>query len=90
MIKLFTAIALAIFNAFYLGWALSILWGWFIVQFGVIAITPFQGAGIMIVAAVFKMHARKVEIDIEHAIVATILSAPTLLGVGWIIKQITG
>lgn len=90
MIKLFTAIALAIFNAFYLGWALSILWGWFIVPLGIMAITPFQGAGIMIVAAVFKMHARKVEFDIEYAIIATILSAPTLLGVGWIVKTIIG
>lgn len=42
-------IPLAFLFSLYNGWALSYLWSWFIVPFGIPAITAWHGAGLFIV-----------------------------------------
>lgn len=72
------------------GWALKILWGWFIVPAFGIAALSFSGAmGLMIVSSLMTSQYIKRDEEAEVEAITYGLALPVvLLGVGWIVRAL--
>lgn len=71
------------------GWAVTILWGWFVAPtFGLPALTITQAAGICLLLGVMRarMAAPKDETTWGLKLFAMVFGPPIAVGVGWVIK----
>jgi hypothetical protein len=71
------------------GWAVSILWGWFVAPvFGLPAITISQAAGLSLVLSAMraKLSAPKDETGLALKVLTVVIGPPMAVGVGWVVK----
>lgn len=100
-----TLFAIAIFVAaftllvgiqIYYGWAVSILWSWFVVtKFGLPAIDIWHAAGLMLLVSAFRVKLKSHEeagakISGASKIAAVIVGPPMMVGFGWLLKYFGG
>lgn len=87
-------VALVALSAVLNGWALAILWGWFMVPFGLPALSIPTAIGVALVVS-FLTHQTdhyedKTKTGGERfatSVVAAFIKAPIALTIGWIVKQ---
>lgn len=82
-------LALTVYPFLY-GWALSVLWGWFVVPvFGAPQITVWYAYGLTLVAAMITGQTARVNGENKKAewstVIATMLSPLVIVFIGWII-----
>jgi hypothetical protein len=73
------------------GWAISILWGWFVAPvFGLPAITISQAAGLSLVLSAMraKLSAPKDETSFALKALTVLIGPPMAVGIGWVVKWI--
>ena len=73
------------------GWAVTILWGWFVVPtFGLAQISISQAAGLSLLVAAMrvKLAAPKDNTTLGMKLFAIIAGPPVTVGVGWVIKWV--
>lgn len=70
------------------GWAISTLWGWFLVPLGVPAIGIAASIGIAITLSVLVSRYRKTDDDDKWGVLLYAFVRPlVLVFIGWIVKQ---
>lgn len=73
------------------GWALSTLWGWFIVPiFGLPSLTIPQAIGVSFVAALFRVYEYEPDKQNHQAMgnfVGGLFGKVILVGIGWCLKE---
>ena len=102
--KVFSCIGLFIYAIFIAivgygmkGWALAVLWGWFIVPFGLPALTIVQAIGVAIVVSHLTHQAQDKDSDkikdkealdvMVEATVSVVIPPLTAVFLGWIVYQ---
>lgn len=68
------------------GWAISVLWGWFLVPLGAPAIGIAAAVGIAVLATAFRGRGKKPEDD-SWFLLRTAMHPLFCVGIGWIAKQ---
>lgn len=89
------AIAAVIAAALVRGWALTVLWGWFLVPYGLPTIGIATAIGISLIVGMFTAHLEqrqaketKSGTDAVVTVAAHAFGAPLLvLAIGWIVKS---
>lgn len=74
------------------GWAICVLWGWFVSPlFGLPAITILQAYGLSLVLAALRGWRKSEPFESNYeaavAVTASLLSPAMLVGLGWLIRQ---
>ena len=95
VIAIFTiALIVGTFSVVTHGWALSILWGWFVVPlFHVPLVTPLQASGVVLIIQFLTYKTGKDENEdkaevLVKAFVASIIFPLMYVGLGWTVHQI--
>lgn len=88
MIGTILGLVLAVVLTIYRGWALFILWGWFIANTLAPAITISHAIGIMMVASLFTSHATEPKCGVKYKWSTVFLSPIMAVGIGWIAKVV--
>ena len=87
---LLTVCVLLPLSALWQGWAVSTLWGWFIVPVGAPEIGVVTATGFALVLTALRMRRNKsgetTNSERFEAVAASIIIPPTLVFMGWIIK----
>ncbi len=78
-------------SIFLRGWALSVLWGWFVVPFGVAAIGPAHAYGLVLISEMFRswpVEQAAMQKCNEASVWMLSLGVPlAVVGMGWTIKE---